>query len=189
MENKEIQQRDKIDEQFSIGQFILRIVQGFLIGGGAIIPGISGGVLCVAFGIYQPMMALISHPFKTFRTYIKMFIPIIIGVFIGFFGFAGVVNLLYNASEAVACSLFAGLVAGTIPSLFKDAGKKGITNSSRIGFVIVLFVLFGLMSFLDHVTWSEIEPNSWWFLVSGVLWGLSLIVPGLSSSSIISISE
>ena len=40
---------------------LLRFLQGALIGTGAILPGISGGVLCVAFGIYEPMMAFLSH--------------------------------------------------------------------------------------------------------------------------------
>lgn len=35
---------------------IMRIVQGIIIGAGAILPGISGGVLAVVFGIYRPAM-------------------------------------------------------------------------------------------------------------------------------------
>ena len=38
------------------------MVQGILVGSGAILPGISGGVLCVLFGIYQPMMSFFAHP-------------------------------------------------------------------------------------------------------------------------------
>ena len=34
----------------------LRVLQGVLIGVGAVLPGISGGVLCVVFGIYKPVM-------------------------------------------------------------------------------------------------------------------------------------
>ena len=34
----------------------LRVLQGALIGLGAVLPGISGGVLCVVFGIYKPVM-------------------------------------------------------------------------------------------------------------------------------------
>src|SRR5699024_1674854 len=35
---------------------LLRFLQGMLIGVGAVLPGISGGVLCVVFGIYKPVM-------------------------------------------------------------------------------------------------------------------------------------
>ena len=46
---------------------VLLFFQGVLIGTGAILPGISGGVLCVAFGIYEPMMAFLSHPISSFK--------------------------------------------------------------------------------------------------------------------------
>lgn len=35
-------------------RWLLRVIQGILVGSGAILPGISGGVLCVSFGLYQP---------------------------------------------------------------------------------------------------------------------------------------
>ena len=44
----------------AVRKFIVLVVQGAIIGAGAILPGISGGVLCVAFGIYQPMMAILA---------------------------------------------------------------------------------------------------------------------------------
>lgn len=46
--------------------FLVRMLQGMLIGLGAVLPGISGGVLCVIFGIYRPVMELLSNPRKYF---------------------------------------------------------------------------------------------------------------------------
>ena len=43
-------------------RLVLRVLQGMLIGVGAVLPGISGGVLCVVFGIYKPVMELLSSP-------------------------------------------------------------------------------------------------------------------------------
>ena len=37
--------------------WLFHVLQGALIGVGAILPGVSGGVLMVIFGIYQPIMA------------------------------------------------------------------------------------------------------------------------------------
>lgn len=50
-------------QEFSIPRIAMLLLSGILIGGGAILPGISGGVLCVVFGIYQPMMEILSIPF------------------------------------------------------------------------------------------------------------------------------
>ena len=53
---------------------IMYAIQGAIVGVGAILPGVSGGVLCVAFGIYEPMMALLTNPVKSFKTHYKMFL-------------------------------------------------------------------------------------------------------------------
>ena len=40
---------------------------GILIGGGAILPGISSGVLCVIFGIYEKLLDSILNFFKDIK--------------------------------------------------------------------------------------------------------------------------
>ena len=139
----------KIKSKNTPGQIILRIIQGALIGGGAIVPGISGGVLCVTFGIYKPMMQLLANPFKTFKKYYKLFIPLIIGGGLGFIGFAKVVEMLLKASSVTAIFLFAGLIAGTIPSLFKEASKEGVKKGSWTGFALSLFIMYPILSVLQ----------------------------------------
>ena len=167
------------------GQWLLRVVHGALIGSGAILPGISGGVLCVVFGIYQPMMALLAHPIRSFRIYYKLFIPVLIGWIAGFLGLARVVELLFKASSALALWLFVGLIAGTLPSLFRDAGRKGTSGGAWAGFSISVVLIFAFLSFLQAGESIHIEPNGWWYVFCGAVWGLSLVVPGLSSSSIL----
>ena len=63
---------------------ILRIVQGIIIGAGAILPGISGGVLAVVFGIYRPAMELLTHPRRALQRYWRMLLAVGIGWAIGF---------------------------------------------------------------------------------------------------------
>ena len=64
-------------DKMTPAKWLLRLLQGAIIGAGAVLPGISGGVLCVVFGIYQPMMELLAHPFRMFKKYYQMFIPIL----------------------------------------------------------------------------------------------------------------
>jgi len=173
-------------KKMTVWQWLMHVVHGALIGAGAILPGISGGVLCVLFGIYQPMMALLSHPIKSFKKYYKLFIPIIIGWVIGFFALAKAVELLLNASEVIAICLFVGLILGEIPSLLKDAGsEQGHTKGGWVAMAISIGLVYIVLRFLQTGTNMNIEPNWWWFLFCGAVWGLSLVVPGLSSSSIL----
>lgn len=172
-------------DHMGVGLWLLRVIHGALIGAGAILPGISGGVLCVLFGIYRPMMALLAHPIKTFRIYYKLFIPVLLGWAVGFFALAGLVNLLMEVSSAIAVSLFIGLIVGMIPSLYRDAGKYGHRKTGCLSMFLSFVVLFGFLLYLQQGVRIDIEGNAWWFFFCGIVWGLSLVVPGLSSSSIL----
>lgn len=46
-----------------------------LIGAGAILPGVSGGVLAVVFDVYRPMMETLTHPKRGFLKYWQIFLP------------------------------------------------------------------------------------------------------------------
>lgn len=168
---------------FNIKNLIL-LFQGAMIGTGAILPGVSGGVLCVAFGIYEPMMALLSHPKKAFKEYYKMFIPILIGFALGFTLLARVVELLFSVAPSVALMLFFGLICGTLPELVK-VSEKSDSKMSWTPFVISLAAAYFLFTMLEKSAISSISASFVSFIACGFIWGLSLIIPGLSSSSLL----
>ena len=166
-------------------RFIVRVIQGAIIGAGAILPGISGGVLGVAFGIYQPMMAVLAKPFQNLKLYWRMFIPIFIGWAAGFLGLAGVIAKLLDINAAVIVSLFVGLIAGTFPSLFREGAKEGRTKGMWVALAISTIALLAFFYFLKSGQQAAVTPSFGWYIFCGVLWGISLIVPGMSSSSIL----
>ena len=169
----------------AVKRFIVRVIQGAIIGAGAILPGISGGVLGVAFGIYQPMMAVLAKPFQNLKLYWRMFIPIFIGWAAGFLGLAGVIAKLLDINAAVIVSLFVGLIAGTFPSLFREGAKEGRTKGMWVALAISTIALLAFFYFLKSGQQAAVTPSFGWYIFCGVLWGISLIVPGMSSSSIL----
>ncbi len=174
-------------------KWLFRLLQGGIIGAGAILPGISGGVLCAVFGIYQPMMALLAHPLRTFKKYFGLLLPVLIGWCLGFFLIAKLLNVLFNnASYAYPATwLFVGLIMGMMPQLFREAGKQGRTKKSWIALALSAAAVLTLLVMLQYGTRITIAADIWninsvwWFLVCGLLWGVSLVIPGLSSSSLL----
>lgn len=167
-----------------VGEIIMRLIHGSIIGLGAVLPGISGGVLCVVFGVYKPIMELLSHPFKAIKKYAKLLIPIVIGIGIGFLAISKLLGFLLNKYPDPSVCLFVGLIAGMLPSLFREAGEKGRSKGSFISlgicFVVVLTLLLGLNAI--HVT---IVPNFGWYLFCGFCIALSVIAPGMSFSTLL----
>ncbi|MBQ8288240.1 MAG: DUF368 domain-containing protein [Clostridia bacterium] len=164
---------------------ILWIIQGCIVGIGAILPGVSGGTLCYAFGIYGPLLDVLSNPFQGLKKHWKLLIFVLTGVAAGFVCFAGVTNWLLKLNEAVVLCVFVGLIVGTIPSLWKDAGEQGRSKLSILALAIS-FVSVAALFYVFKNHWSPtIAPNTVGWLICGVFWGLSFIVPGFSSSTLL----
>lgn len=163
---------------------ILYILQGALVGVGAILPGVSGGVMCVAFGVYEPMMELLTHPASSLKKYYKIFIPFGIGWVLGFLVLAKGVEILFAWYETAALMLFFGLIGGTLPELFMVSQKSG-EKKSWTPFILSVSLAYLFFHILENGVSTVLAPSFWGFLLCGALWGLSLIVPGLSSSSIL----
>lgn len=164
-----------------MNKFIRIAIYGAIIGVGAILPGVSGGVLCVAFGLYEPLMAFLTNPIRQLKTNYKVLLPMFIGWAIGFVLLAKVCELFFTNFPDIAVMLFFGLVAGTIPEMFKKCGPI----KSWVPFVIsicVSYIFFHLLGAGQSVT---LPVNFMTMTFCGCLWGLSMIVPGLSSSTLL----
>lgn len=174
----------KQESNFSISRFIIKVLQGSLIGLGAVLPGISGGVLCVVFGIYKTIMEFLADPFRKFKTHVPKLIPIGIGGVIGFIGVAKLLEILLERYPAPSVCLFIGLITGMLPSLFREAGEQGRDKNSYISMVIAMIVIFALLISLQLFS-VQITPNFLWYVFCGCCLALSVIAPGMSFSTLL----
>ena len=173
------------EKKVKAGGFLLRLFQGMLVGISGVLPGISGGVLCVVFGVYKPVMEVLSSPFKKIKEHWRLLLPIAVGSAVGFILLVlGVSSLLKNY-EALATCVFAGLILGTLPSLIRTAGKEKRTARSYTAFFVSFAIFFTLFMFLEHGVGFSITPSFLWFALAGAIWGISIVLPGLSSSAIL----
>lgn len=171
-------------DQNDIIRWLRDLLCGMLIGAGAILPGVSGGVLAVVFDIYRPFMETLTHPRTAIPKYWKWMLPIGLGWCVGFLGFAKGIAAAMHVSDTVTVWLFIGLIVGTVPSLFREAGKQGRSAAawgSMVGCAAAVFALLYYISRVIHVT---VEPNFWWYNFCGVLWGAGVVIPGMTSSSV-----
>ena len=163
---------------------LFRVLQGALIGLGAVLPGISGGVLSVIFGIYKPIMELLSNPFANFKTHVPKLLPVFIGGGIGFLGIANVLSFFLEKYPAPSVCLFIGLIIGMLPSLFREAGEQGRSRASYVSMIVCMCAIFALLIGLK-MTSVEISPNFFWYLFCGFCLALSVIAPGMSFSTLL----
>ena len=175
--------RRKRDRNFGI-RWLRDLLCGVLIGAGAILPGVSGGVLAVEYDIYRPFMEVLTHPREAIPKYWRWFLPIGLGCAIGFLGFAKGIAAAIDVSSTVTTWLFIGLIVGTVPSLFRETGKEGRSIGSWVSMAVCAGAIFFSLFYVGKVICVTVEPNFWWYNFCGALWGMSLVIPGLTSSSV-----
>lgn len=164
--------------------WLLRLIKGVFIGSGFILPGVSGGALAAVFGIYERLIGFIAHITHNFCKNLLFFFPVGLGAAAGIFLLSFVVSYFLGAWETQILWFFVGCIFGTLPALWKQAGKKG-----RRPHHLVLLGISTALSYLLLV-WGESavggislpdQPTTW--LLAGGIIGLGVIVPGLSPSN------
>ena len=166
----------------------LNIIKGIFIGAGAIVPGVSSGVLCVIFGIYEKLLDSVLNFFKDIRHNIKFLFPIALGVGIGVLLFSNILNYLLYEFPIQTKSIFIGLIIGTIPSLIKEVNEKEKFKSQNVVYLlialaigIITVVLENRMSIVSNID----GMNIMYLVMCGAIMSIGIVVPGVSSTIIL----
>jgi len=165
--------------------FLRWLLCGALIGAGSILPGVSGGVLAVIFGIYRPFMEILTAPRRGLAQYRQHLIPLAIGWCVGFLTFAKGIALAFSSAETVTTWLFIGLICGTFPSLLRQAGKEGHPLHGWGSMLVCASASLAALSSIHHISAIQAQPHFWWYNFCGILLGCGIIVPGLSTSPLL----
>ncbi len=167
----------------TIFAWIIRLVKGILAGIGAITPGLSGGVLMVVFGIYEPLVRWLADIRKKFLPNLRFFLPVGIGGIIGVVAFSAVIDYAFDHFAAQFTWLFIGFITGTIPSLVKTAGEQGRKNWHWLLMALFAVGIYLFMTWMETIRSVTMAPSFWGWVLSGALTGLGLVVPGMSPSN------
>ncbi|MBQ4556114.1 MAG: DUF368 domain-containing protein [Clostridia bacterium] len=168
-----------------IGGAVLRFFQGLILGGSGILPGVSGGVLCVVFGLYKPLMEVLAAPFKKIKEHWRMLIPVGFGALTGLLLLVHALGAVLENYKSFAECAFVGLIIGTLPALVRTAGKDKRTGGSYAAFLVSFTLVFSLLTYLKFVAKMSIEPSFFWFMIAGVIFGISIVMPGMSAYTVL----
>ena len=98
-------------------------------GAGGILPGLSGGVMILAFGFYEAFLETLAHPKDGLKKHWRILLPLGLGSVAGFWLTSVFLAKIFSLYEKEATCLFAGLVAGMFPAMFRAANEKGNDRS------------------------------------------------------------
>lgn len=175
--------REENENKKPLVDWIVRLLKGMLVGIGFITPGLSGGVLAVVFGIYEPLMRFLGNITEKFVKNMIFFLPVGIGGVIGVVAFSTVVDFAFENYASQFTWLFIGFIVGTFPSLFKTSGKQGRKAGHWLLLILTAAGAVFFMRWMETIREVQLTPSFWNWLLSGALIGLGGVVPGMSPSN------
>lgn len=163
-----------------------KILQGMVVGIANIIPGVSGGTMMVAMGLYDKLIHSITHLKSEFKESMKLLIPIFAGAGLAIVLLSRLFEFLLSTYPIPTNFAFCGLIAGSLPFIFKKVKGHSVT----VGKIIPFLILFGiviLMAVLGEGGGSAADVsfgivNIVKLFGVGVIAAATMVVPGVSGS-------
>ena len=159
------------------------IIQGFIVGIGKIIPGVSGAMMAMLMGIYEDLMEAVTQFFDDKKKHFWLLFNFGIGLFLAIILFSKLLLFLLENYYDITIYLFLGLITGTIFNFRKNIS---FTKKNTILFVFAFLCMF-LLPFFRSGELYVFENNIFHYLYVMVLGGIdafSSIVPGVSGTAI-----
>ncbi len=162
---------------------IKKILQGMLVGIGAILPGVSGGMIAAAFNIYALLIEALNKvtrtPIKAIISIWEYLVGVILGVLVGFL----IIAYIFYLMPIPATLLFIGLILGGAPEIYKLSENKTKKLRAVIIVTTTFLVMMSLTVFAPYLARPDASQTNFilWIIV-GALLATSLIIPGLSGS-------
>jgi putative membrane protein len=159
---------------------------GILMGLANLVPGISGGTMLLAAGVYRRFVDAVARV-TTFRWSTETIVTL--AVIVAGAGFAivlgaGLIADLVTEHRWVMYSIFLGLTLGGVPLLWSLL--KPVTPAAIAGFVCGLAFMIFLAVVQASGSSEGASVGTWWLhLIAGLAAGSAMVLPGLSGSYVL----
>lgn len=163
-----------------------QLLQGMVVGIANIIPGVSGGTMMVAMGLYDKLIHAITHLKSEFKESLKLLLPIFIGAGIAIVLLSRLFEFLLGNYPVPTNFAFCGLIMGSLPFIFKKVKHEKVTIGKLIPFLI-FFALVIAMAVMGENSGASADVsfnliNVCKLLGVGIIAAATMVIPGVSGS-------
>ncbi|MBR2822359.1 MAG: DUF368 domain-containing protein [Clostridia bacterium] len=140
-------------------KWFLDVLRGMVIGLANVIPGVSGGAMMVAMGIYDKIIWCINHLLKSFKKCFATLLPYGVGMVIAILMGAVGLKMAFARFPLPTNVLFIGLILGSLPFIFKKIKGEQIGWQGVLAFVLAFAIVIGLR-IMDSGHSTDVELNA-----------------------------
>lgn len=166
---------------------IKMILQGMIVGIANIIPGVSGGTMMVAMGLYDKLIHSITHLKSEFKSSMKLLLPIFFGAALAIVILSRLFEFLLQNYPIPTNFAFCGLIVGSLPFILKKVkGSNPVKSSNWIPLLIFFAIVVGMAAIgEDSGSAQRLQVDLLQFLVLlfvGIIAAATMVIPGVSGS-------
>lgn len=163
-------------------KYLMLMCKGFIIGVAKIIPGVSGAIIAISFGVYERLVKIMSKPLQINFDDLKFLASLLIGAALGIGILCKGVKWCLDAYYLPTMLLFIGLIAGGIPEITTEITKNKINGRIALIFISSFTLLYYLINLNsgENVT----TGNNFIYFFIGIVESLTTIIPGVSGTAI-----
>ncbi len=168
---------------------IKNVLKGMVIGIANVIPGVSGGTMMVAMGIYDKLIHCITHLFSELKKNVLFLAPIAVGMVLAIIGSSFTIEKMFEVFPFQTSLLFVGLVVGGLPAMWKNVKGKKVKVGHIITCVLFLALVVGMALLGEtegnatELTFSLVNAVKLFFV--GVIAAATMVIPGVSGSMVL----
>ena len=171
-------------------KYIKLALQGFIVGIGKIIPGVSGAMFAMLFGVYERALKVISNPLKNLKGNLIFMLVLGLSVLSAIIFGSNIIDKCLDNYYMQTMFLFIGMMVAGIKSLFGNIkGKKINKKGKALAFLISICLV--AISLIDiNGSTGEIPRNLFsviMLFISGFLDIAASIIPGICGTALLMI--
>lgn len=168
---------------------LCNIFRGMVIGIANIIPGVSGGTMAVAMGIYDKLIHALTHVKSEFKKSMKLLVPVIIGAGIALVALSFVITTALEKYPIPTNLLFIGLIVGGLPAVCRKV-KGNPLKPQHVIAALAFFALVVGMALFGGGKGADADLSFGFVNVlilfgCGIIAAATMVIPGVSGSMIL----
>lgn len=164
---------------------LILVVKGFIIGIGKVIPGVSGAMLAMSFGLYEPCLEAITHFFKDIKRNILLLSSLGFGILLAIVLGSKIIAFLLVKYYLPVTLLFIGFIIGGMIPFYQMIKRYPKKRSNYISFLCCFLIVISL-SFVqtNHASFLETLhlPTLYFFI--GIIDASTMVIPGISGTAV-----
>ena len=165
-------------------QHLIVAAKGAVVGGTMLVPGVSGGTMCIILGVYDRLIHAVSTFFQSKRANFWLLFCFCLGAGAGIFLLSKPLLQLMELFPKPASFFFMGAVAGSVPMIYHKARAASFHWRDPVYIAAGMAMVF-LLSYLPADPGQDaaaLAANPLYLVLAGLIAAVALVLPGISVS-------